>query len=179
MACFVAPSHADRCSPPKGETGLDHCEARCWHGWPRLMTLAMLGLAFLKAGANHAPDQKRPGQLQTVALAQNHHAGADLDAVVEIHDVLVGHANAAGRDRLADRLRFIRTVDAVKRAAKIHGTRAERIFRPPGMKRGRSGRRRSIWEGGVQDGHSRFIATLRAPLHSKPGRPTPMPYLTA
>jgi hypothetical protein len=29
---------------------------------------------------------------------------------------------------LADRLRFIRAVDAVKHAAKIHGTRAERIF---------------------------------------------------
>jgi hypothetical protein len=41
------------------------------------------------------------------------------------------------------------------------------------MKRGRFGRRRSIWEGGVQDGHSRFIATLLVPLHSKPGRPTP------
>ena len=31
----------------KGETGLDHCEARSWHGWHRHMTLAMLAFAFL------------------------------------------------------------------------------------------------------------------------------------
>lgn len=31
----------------KGETGLDHCEARSWHGWHRHMTLSMVALAFL------------------------------------------------------------------------------------------------------------------------------------
>lgn len=31
----------------KGETGLDHCEARSWSGWHRHMTLSMLALAFL------------------------------------------------------------------------------------------------------------------------------------
>jgi SRSO17 transposase len=31
----------------KGETGLDHCEARSWHGWHRHMTLSMLAFAFL------------------------------------------------------------------------------------------------------------------------------------
>jgi SRSO17 transposase len=31
----------------KGETGLDHCEARSWHAWHRHMTLSMLALAFL------------------------------------------------------------------------------------------------------------------------------------
>jgi SRSO17 transposase len=31
----------------KGETGLDHCEARSWHGWHRHVTLSMLALAFL------------------------------------------------------------------------------------------------------------------------------------
>jgi SRSO17 transposase len=31
----------------KGETGLDHCEVRSWHGWHRHMTLSMLALAFL------------------------------------------------------------------------------------------------------------------------------------
>jgi SRSO17 transposase len=31
----------------KGETGLDHCEARSWRGWHRHMTLSMLALAFL------------------------------------------------------------------------------------------------------------------------------------
>lgn len=31
----------------QGETGLDHCEVRSWHGWHRHMTLSMLALAFL------------------------------------------------------------------------------------------------------------------------------------
>ena len=30
----------------EGETGLDHCEARCWHGRPRPMPPTVLGLAF-------------------------------------------------------------------------------------------------------------------------------------
>ena len=33
----------------KGEVGLDHCEARSWHGWNRHITLAMLALAYLAA----------------------------------------------------------------------------------------------------------------------------------
>src|ERR1700753_1991103 len=31
----------------KEELGLDHCEARSWHGWHRHMTLCMAALAFL------------------------------------------------------------------------------------------------------------------------------------
>lgn len=31
----------------KGEAGLDHCEARSWHGWHRHMTLSMRAFAFL------------------------------------------------------------------------------------------------------------------------------------
>ena len=31
----------------KEELGLDHCEARSWHGWHRRMTLCMAALAFL------------------------------------------------------------------------------------------------------------------------------------
>lgn len=31
----------------KDELGLDHCEARSWHGWHRHMTLVMAALAFL------------------------------------------------------------------------------------------------------------------------------------
>lgn len=33
----------------KGEVGLDHYEARSWHGWNRHITLAMLALAYLAA----------------------------------------------------------------------------------------------------------------------------------
>jgi SRSO17 transposase len=31
----------------KGDLGLDHCEARSWHGWHRHMTLVMAAAAFL------------------------------------------------------------------------------------------------------------------------------------
>ena len=31
----------------KDDLGLDHCEARSWHGWHRHMTLCMAALAFL------------------------------------------------------------------------------------------------------------------------------------
>jgi hypothetical protein len=120
----------------------------------------------LSQGSAIRPRSHRHGELRPAGLKSPSVLAIrdGLDAVVEVHDVLVGHANAARLDLLADRLRFLRAVEAVKRAAKIDDTRAERIFRPPGMKRGRSGRRRSIWESGVQDGHSRFIATLRVPI---------------
>jgi SRSO17 transposase len=37
----------------KSDLGLDHCEARSWHGWHRHMTLCMAALAFLaKLSAN-------------------------------------------------------------------------------------------------------------------------------
>jgi SRSO17 transposase len=31
----------------KDDLGLDHCEARSWHGWHRHMTLVMFAAAFL------------------------------------------------------------------------------------------------------------------------------------
>jgi SRSO17 transposase len=37
----------------KDDLGLDHCEARSWHGWHRHMTLVMVAAAFLaKLGAD-------------------------------------------------------------------------------------------------------------------------------
>src|SRR5258708_5738020 len=53
--------------------------------------------------------------------------GADADPVVEIGDVLVGHAKAARRYRLADGLGLVRAVDAIQRRAEIHGAGAQRI----------------------------------------------------
>src|SRR6266851_4426045 len=61
------------------------------------------------------------------ALVFHDHGGADGDATIEIGDVVIGHAEAAGGYRLADRLRLVGTVDAVKRGAQIHGPRSERI----------------------------------------------------
>src|SRR6476619_3444029 len=47
--------------------------------------------------------------------------GADRHAPVEVLDVVVGHAEAAGRLRLADRIRIVRAVDAIERTAEIKG----------------------------------------------------------
>src|ERR1700744_3944099 len=48
------------------------------------------------------------------------HARTDLDATVQVDHVLVAHADAAGRDRAADRPGLVGAVDAVDRGAKIH-----------------------------------------------------------
>jgi SRSO17 transposase len=52
----------------KEELGLDHCEARSWHGWHRHMTLCMAALAFLaglsaqlRRVAGGKPNERSPG----------------------------------------------------------------------------------------------------------------------
>lgn len=50
----------------KDDLGLDHCEARSWHGWHRHMTLVMTAAAFL---AKIAADQRRAAWANT-QLAQ-------------------------------------------------------------------------------------------------------------
>ena len=51
----------------KEELGLDHCEARSWHGWHRHMSLCMAGLAFLaglsaqlRRSASGKPNERSP-----------------------------------------------------------------------------------------------------------------------
>lgn len=51
----------------KEELGLDHCEARSWHGWHRHMTLCMAALAFLaglsaqlRRTAGSKPNERSP-----------------------------------------------------------------------------------------------------------------------
>lgn len=51
----------------KDDLGLDHCEARSWHGWHRHMTLCMAALAFLaklaarlRNGAEEKPNETSP-----------------------------------------------------------------------------------------------------------------------
>src|SRR5262249_60854498 len=58
----------------------------------------------------------------------HHDPGADLDPLVEVNDILVAHADAAGRYRLTDRPWLVRTVDAVEARTEIHCARAEGIF---------------------------------------------------
>jgi SRSO17 transposase len=50
----------------KDDLGLDHCEARSWHGWHRHMTLVMAAAAFL---VKIAADQRRAAWTNT-QLAQ-------------------------------------------------------------------------------------------------------------
>jgi hypothetical protein len=49
-------------------------------------------------------------------------------ASVQIGDVVIGHANAPGRNRLPDRIRLVRAVNTIKRARKIHSASAQRII---------------------------------------------------
>src|SRR5258707_13929853 len=61
-------------------------------------------------------------------LSEDDHLRADLDPVVEVDHVLVEHADAARRYRVADRVRLVRAVDAVERGAEIHDARAELVL---------------------------------------------------
>src|SRR6185437_5515695 len=63
-------------------------------------------------------------------LVLDHHRGADPHAIIEVDYVLIGHAKAAGGNRLSDRLGLVGTVDAIERRAEIKGAGAERIFDP-------------------------------------------------
>ena len=54
----------------KEELGLDHCEARSWHGWHRHMTLCMAALAFLaglsaqlRRSAAGKPNERSPAAI--------------------------------------------------------------------------------------------------------------------
>src|SRR3972149_2454073 len=61
------------------------------------------------------------------AYLDHHDPGAELDALVEIADVLVANPDAAWLYRGPDRPRLVGAVNAVERRAKIHGARAKRI----------------------------------------------------
>src|SRR5260370_36754786 len=72
----------------------------------------------------HLPSQVL---VRGAALVSHDHRGADGDAAIEIGDVVIGHAEAAGGYRLADGLRLVGTVDAVERGNQVHGPRPERV----------------------------------------------------
>jgi len=53
----------------KEELGLDHCEARSWHGWHRHMTLCMAAAAFLaRLSAQLRPSAERKGNERSPAI---------------------------------------------------------------------------------------------------------------
>lgn len=94
-----------------------------WLGLCRRFDLARLEGERL---ANEASGQDRL-LIDDLKLALHDHTRADLDAVVEIDDIVIGQANAAGRVPGADRVRLVRTVDAVHGSAEIERARTERI----------------------------------------------------
>src|SRR6185312_9030424 len=74
--------------------------------------------------------RRRAAVASSAYLVLDHHRGADPHAIIEVDHVLIGHAKAAGGNRLSDRLRLVGTVDAIERRAEIKGAGAERIFDP-------------------------------------------------
>src|SRR5690242_19854989 len=60
----------------------------------------------------------------------HHHAGTDRDAAIEVGDVRIDQAEAAGGYGGADGIRPVGAVDAVDGGAEIHRAGAERIARP-------------------------------------------------
>src|SRR3974390_896337 len=57
----------------------------------------------------------------------DHNARADADAIVEIHDVVVVHADAAGGDKMGDRTRLVSTMNGILATGKGHSRRAHRV----------------------------------------------------
>src|SRR4051812_26459114 len=55
------------------------------------------------------------------------HLGADVDPRVEVGNVFIGEAQAAGGNVGADRLRSVGAMDAIDGAAEIHRAGAERV----------------------------------------------------
>ena len=71
---------------------------------------------------------RRAGSLAGAVLVLHDHHGADGDPVIKIGHIFIGHAEAAGRHRLSDRLRLVGAVNAIERRAQIERAGAERVF---------------------------------------------------
>src|SRR6202045_4759213 len=116
-------------SSPSSKT---HCAK--WHAEPSMHSGTQSELPSMTFPQKNAstifamPDMGPPNQ---DTKPQNDHAGADLDAVEEVHDVLVGHANAAGRSFA---VHSSRGCGKASRQDTWHARRAD-FPAPPGMKR--------------------------------------------
>src|ERR1700722_3314082 len=93
------------------------------------------GSAVVVSCADARPNKWAPGTATETAasagLTRDHHTRANPCALIKVDHVLVRHADAARRNRLSDRIRFIGAVDSIECAREIHGARAERIVRTP------------------------------------------------
>src|SRR6478735_8484186 len=83
-----------------------------------------------------SPSTATPAEISAAATApeclQHHDLRADLYAIVEVDDIGVAHADAAGRHVLTDRPGLVRAVDTVQRRAEIHRARPQGIVRTAG-----------------------------------------------
>ncbi len=89
---------------------------------------------------------------------QHHDRRAELDPVVQVDDILVGHADAAGRNRRADVFRLVGAVDAVQRvpvAGEEKRPRAPSDCAGPSDEIGMLPSRFLMSAVGVHDGHLR------------------------
>src|SRR6266576_4997794 len=77
--------------------------------------------------ATNAETRLRGDHARTNKLVPDHHRRPDEDAAIEVGDVLIGHAEAAGGDRLSDRLRLVRAVNAIERRTEIDRAGAKRV----------------------------------------------------
>ena len=79
------------------------------------------GLGFVDAG----------NETSQLELARHHDPRANPRALIKVNHVLVCHADAARRNRLPDRIRFIGPMDSIECACQIHGPGPQRIVRSP------------------------------------------------
>src|SRR5689334_14864077 len=89
---------------------------------PRNVRIIFLSQEFWEM--DQATRKPSPSQL---GLLPDDDLGANRHAVIEVGDVGVDEAEAAGGDGGADRVRTVGAVDAIDRGAEIHGARAERV----------------------------------------------------
>src|SRR6266481_7220341 len=85
------------------------CRNRPWHAGLKLRRVAVVAGRY------------------GFGLVLHHHRGTDGHAAIEIGHVLIGHAEAAGGNRLSDRLRLVGAVNAIERRTEIERTGAKRI----------------------------------------------------
>ena len=63
--------------------------------------------------------------------------GADGNAVIQVHDILIDQAKAAGRHGVPDSLRLVGSMDSVDRIAKNMARAPRGLPGPPAIKRGK------------------------------------------
>src|SRR5262249_59177766 len=112
----------------------------CWGHSFAANVVHCLGIAYRPSSSSSSTFKrpKRSGSLSRripdtripdCRSPRNHHARADADAAIQVHNVCVIHADAAVRHESADRARRIGAVDRIFTAGQRHGRRSHRVMR--------------------------------------------------